>query len=490
MAKVFLTNQTKESVIRILEFDALAVQELDLYTSESSKAILKSGFSRLDVESKYRNPTLRVSLAPGESRTFILRMTSNYSMTSVIYVHTEATFLDKSSYENSAFSFYFGVVFFTIIFHILLGVMLKHLPYIYYSLVLSSFHALFVLSNYGILKYNLMPSNIWFNDKAILFSSELTQLFAVSLLTSIFTVNKVLKKLFYFVQIKCVLVLVVGMYSMNYLLGTSTILSGLTMLLVYLFYSVFQTFKGSKIAVCFALGWLPSLIVNGVYTLISSNVLSFQTGESYQLFTVYGVLVANTAQLVLLSFSIALQFNEIRKQSRIERQKRMQTEKEAKERENKILRDYNEKLSQEVEEKTREVTSLLDNIPQGVLSIQTSGQVGDNYSAHLEQMFDCKTLVHQPFLRLLQDSNLGPDEIDQAWQAINFSLGLDPINFLVNEDKLPRELVYKEKDQKRVFRTTWSPQVVGESLDSILVTFQDITSEKLLEIQSKEKRGS
>ena len=194
----------------------------------------------------------------------------------------------------------------------------------------------------------------------------------------------------------------------------------------------------------------------------------------------YYIMLANFSIILGLAFVNAKEFAvTYRKTSQQKRELKLK---------NREISNFNENLEKLVEEKTREVRSLLDYIPQGVLSLREEGIIHPNYSQHLVSILEDDAIQGQSFREIvLNRSHLSEDAIDQAWQSILCSIGESPLNFEVNSDKLPREITYQIDDKKKYLKLTWNVEIVNTVVESILVTMLDISEEKKLETDAKKK---
>lgn len=154
------------------------------------------------------------------------------------------------------------------------------------------------------------------------------------------------------------------------------------------------------------------------------------------------------------------------------------------EREHAAVIQLNESLERRVMETTRNVRSLLDHIPQGVLSIEHDLRVSKQYSAHLPVLLETEDIGGQTFQKLiLERSNLTLDEADRIIQALQSCLGDTTLAFDVNNVHLPREVSFLSPSGKtKILDLTWSADVdQRDCIERILVTMRDVTQSKQLE---------
>ena len=154
------------------------------------------------------------------------------------------------------------------------------------------------------------------------------------------------------------------------------------------------------------------------------------------------------------------------------------------------ITNFNKNLEKMVTDKTKEVRALLDYIPQGVLSIGTSGAVAKDYSAHLVNILSTSEIGDQSFRELvLENCQISEDEKDQAWQSINAMVGQSEFSFDANEDKLPRELILRKNGEEKHLKTTWDYLLDDQGdIERLLVTFLDISQEKQLEKEAANQK--
>ncbi|MFW7380673.1 MAG: 7TM diverse intracellular signaling domain-containing protein [Oligoflexus sp.] len=218
---------------------------------------------------------------------------------------------------------------------------------------------------------------------------------------------------------------------------------------------ILVTKSGYPPAKYYLFAWMCYLV--GVTGTVSNLVGLMPTS----LFTRWGQFTGGAFEVAILSLALGARINEKRRQH-VEQ-----------------INELNLGLEKKVEERTAEVKSLLQHIPQGILSIGASGLLEDNYSYQLIEILGHNNIAHRPFKELIFDcSNLDEDQKDQAYQTLMSSLGESIMNFEVNESKLPKQLTYTFKNEAKVLRLTWNVELDREeNVKHILVTMLDISSE-------------
>lgn len=138
------------------------------------------------------------------------------------------------------------------------------------------------------------------------------------------------------------------------------------------------------------------------------------------------------------------------------------------------LEEANDTLEQKVRERTRELESrnadmrrVLDNVTQGLLSIDVQGRVGSERSATVERWFGALR-AGAPFA----DEMAAIDPRFAAWFANAFTLVTDGVLILeLAVDQLPSKLIHGERE----YRVGYSPILSGEALSGLLIVIDDVT---------------
>lgn len=141
-------------------------------------------------------------------------------------------------------------------------------------------------------------------------------------------------------------------------------------------------------------------------------------------------------------------------------------------------------MSETLEVKSK-LTSIFENIEQGIFAINTDGTIDTEYSRHLESIIDKEQIAGLPFIEVIAEKLcLRKNEISQIIEILSLSLGQDAINYEVNCHILPSELTYDSEKGRKVLGVSWSSVLKGGRVHKILVSFKDITAEKEIADQS------
>lgn len=117
-----------------------------------------------------------------------------------------------------------------------------------------------------------------------------------------------------------------------------------------------------------------------------------------------------------------------------------------------------EESSQQLKQRTADIQAMLQNMPQGILTVVPGATIHPEYSAFLEAIFETDQLAG---LRVMDvvfgGTDLGSDTLDQQGAAIDACLGEDIMNFDFNRHLLADEIVKDMGDgRKKVLDLSWS----------------------------------
>ncbi|SMF44576.1 Hpt domain-containing protein [Pseudobacteriovorax antillogorgiicola] len=148
---------------------------------------------------------------------------------------------------------------------------------------------------------------------------------------------------------------------------------------------------------------------------------------------------------------------------------------------NSQVEELNRSLERKVRERTYRLRSLLEHIPQGILSLGRGGLIEENYSLQLETILGTSKIAHESFQSVVINRiETSQDTRDQIWQTLLCSIDEPTFNFEVNEDKLPSEIDFRTPEgREKTLQVTWNIETdeSEEVVDHILVTMLDISAE-------------
>ncbi|MDQ3230753.1 MAG: Hpt domain-containing protein, partial [Pseudobdellovibrionaceae bacterium] len=156
---------------------------------------------------------------------------------------------------------------------------------------------------------------------------------------------------------------------------------------------------------------------------------------------------------------------------------------------NREIQDMNRNLEMKVHDRTRELKTIFDNIPQGVASLNGEGIISPNYSRHLESILRETNLGGRSIVDFFQRTTLSPDALNRMVETFRASVGENSLSFLLNEGNLPLEVTDRSQAEPLFLALTWGAELAeNDEVRSILMTIEDVTVKKRLEVESEKQR--
>ncbi|MES2088931.1 MAG: Hpt domain-containing protein [Pseudomonadota bacterium] len=155
------------------------------------------------------------------------------------------------------------------------------------------------------------------------------------------------------------------------------------------------------------------------------------------------------------------------------------------------LEDLVTERTQQLRVKTQDIHSMLQNMPQGVLTITNGSLVHPEYSAYLETIFETKDIAGKEIMTLIfADTDLGSDALSQVEAAASSCIGEDSMNFEFNAHLLVKD-VNKTMPDGRVksLELSWSPICDdADTVEKLMLCVRDVTEFKRLEGEANEQK--
>lgn len=138
----------------------------------------------------------------------------------------------------------------------------------------------------------------------------------------------------------------------------------------------------------------------------------------------------------------------------------------------------------ELHEKTNDIHTMLQNMPQGILTIIGNGSIHPEYSAYLETIFETKDVAGQSASGFIfANGSIGADALSQVEATISACLGEDSMNFAMNSHLLVNEVVKTLPDgRSKCLELNWSTICDdNDTVEKIMVCVRDVTELRELE---------
>ncbi len=145
----------------------------------------------------------------------------------------------------------------------------------------------------------------------------------------------------------------------------------------------------------------------------------------------------------------------------------------------------------QLREKSQDIQSMLENLPQGVLTVTGSNEVHPEYSAYLETILETKDIAGKNLMTLLfSNSSLGSDALSSVEAAAASCVGEDVMNFEFNSHLMVTEFDKTMPDGRvKSLALSWSPICnEDDTVDKLMLCVRDVTELKRLEQEASEQK--
>ncbi len=143
-------------------------------------------------------------------------------------------------------------------------------------------------------------------------------------------------------------------------------------------------------------------------------------------------------------------------------------------------------------QKTIDIQTMLQNMPQGILTISAGNKVHPEYSAYLETILETGDIAGRDVMELVfKDSNLGADALSQIEAVGGACVGEDLMNFEFNEHLLVGEIEKTMPDgRKKVLDLNWSPITDDAgNIVRLMLCVRDVTELRALAAEAGKQRA-
>ena len=150
-----------------------------------------------------------------------------------------------------------------------------------------------------------------------------------------------------------------------------------------------------------------------------------------------------------------------------------------------VLFYNNETVEISLKLKNKEVSNLLNNLRQGIFSVNSKLQIQPGFSSHTKEILGFSAIEGMSLVDVMNASELTPDKIEQIKTALMSSFGEDSIQFDINSHLLPKNFLMNSQKTLRVF---WNPICLEDTkIESIMISVLDVTNEEHLKEESEKK---
>ncbi|MFW7378980.1 MAG: 7TM diverse intracellular signaling domain-containing protein [Oligoflexus sp.] len=483
--EMLLENTSDEAVLVYIESRYSLLDYINLYSVSQDQ---KYSVQELGDKAPYHNRLVQdrhsvfaVEVAPGINKYYV-EVFSAGSINVPLHFWTPSEFYKNSKFEYMIAGLVIGFLSVMLFYNLFLAISFGSKTYLFYVIYIMCFIS-YQLGILGIGK-ELSANYSWQNfvqNNGILLSIQGANIFAC-----LFTV--------YFLDLKQRMLglwrIFVGISGFNVLILFLVLLAGynasaklvnvlsLVTALLLITVGLVNIIKGYRPAIYFTLAWVWILVGNVALALSIAGIIPFG------FFSTWGQSLGGAVEVVLLSLALGDRVNYIRSMH----ENKIQTL-------NKELQHHIEDIEEIVQEKTRDIKSIMKNIKQGIFTIHSSeneeivAEIGDDYSQYLSELIGEEDISRQSVMELIFDkSDLGSDAKNRILEVVRATLNEDEINFYANNQNLATEFrLVDQLGEEKIVEIDWSP-VINESddtVDKILVTLRDVTNLRQLQAEAR-----
>ncbi|MBV8658299.1 MAG: HAMP domain-containing protein [Burkholderiales bacterium] len=150
-----------------------------------------------------------------------------------------------------------------------------------------------------------------------------------------------------------------------------------------------------------------------------------------------------------------------------------------------------EENSAQLRQKTTDIQAILQNIPQGILTVVDGHRVHTEFSAHLPSILETSEIAGRNVMELVFGaSTLGSDACSQVEATIASCIGEDAMNFDFNAHLLVGEVEFKLADNRtKILELNWSP-IIDEhnTVVRLMLCLRDVTELRKLALEAGEQK--
>jgi signal transduction histidine kinase len=382
-------------------------------------------------------------------QTYFIRCETLGSMKIPLQLYDPDHFHAVNEWEAIGLGFFGGVIIAMILYNSFLGLSIRDMNYVYYIGYIGLF-MVFNLSLSGVSYQYLWPRNTWLANYSIplsIFGSSICALqFSRRFLrTDIHNpwLDRVIRGIMTWAIIG-VLLLPVLSYKITTQSSTAVALAVNFSLLTAGLILVKRGHRSARFyMIAFAAIWC-GMAVKALQTLGLMPVTAFSEN---------GVVIGSMAEVILLSLALG---DKIHQEQRAARRK---------------IETLNARLSEKVEEQTSDIRSMLQNIKQGIFTVEMVADVpvlSADFSEHLTEILGEKNLAG----RSLMDVVFGRSQLS------------------LDAQQLPKDFTLTAPNgQKKIIEIEWCPVLGPDSrtIHKFLVTLRDVSSYRTLQAHSREQ---
>ncbi|VUD41939.1 Chemotaxis protein CheA [Thalassocella blandensis] len=153
-----------------------------------------------------------------------------------------------------------------------------------------------------------------------------------------------------------------------------------------------------------------------------------------------------------------------------------------------------EKVSQRTEElrnKNYDIQIMLNNIRQGLITVQPDGRIYHEYSRFVETIFETDQIANQYYDDLLfRHAELSQNDKDQITEAVKAIINEDVMNFEFNHHLLCDTIEVEINHQHKILDLDWSAitEQDDDTVTKIMISIRDVTALRQAESEREQQK--
>ncbi|QTN29051.1 MCP four helix bundle domain-containing protein [Rhodoferax sp. AJA081-3] len=147
--------------------------------------------------------------------------------------------------------------------------------------------------------------------------------------------------------------------------------------------------------------------------------------------------------------------------------------------------------TEQLRQKTNDINAMLQNMPQGVLTVVKGGVIHPEYSAYMATIFETNDIADRPVMELVfGGSNLGADILSQIETTIDSVIGEDEMQYDFNSHLLVTDFDLTMPDGRvKAVALSWSPiSDTSGVVDKLMLCVRDVTELKALAAEAGQQK--
>ncbi|MBF0350974.1 MAG: Hpt domain-containing protein [SAR324 cluster bacterium] len=154
------------------------------------------------------------------------------------------------------------------------------------------------------------------------------------------------------------------------------------------------------------------------------------------------------------------------------------------------LEDLVDERTKQLRQKTNDIVNIMENLPEGVLTVTPQRTIHHEYSAYLETILESNEIADKDVMDVVfKGSNLDSNQWSTVETLFSSCIGEDRMNFEFNQHLMVTEIEKEFNGTRKVLELSWAPMCdeVG-SIEKIMITIRDVTTLRELQKEASSQK--